>query len=414
MSARPSRCSRPGPAPTWRRSTIGKWLCLTARTGLLGLISPGLRASRCARCRWARWRSNRCGEAVTASSSRAGSSAPQHSLAGVLNNRPRATSSAQPRRRSGSDRARKARPSARERTRRGPPFLRAAICAMLTVSPFCVRLTPPPFAASNPLASELDHSACASAAAAGGMGVAGRTAPCDSVGADAVAGALPDTGSALGSKYTTADATSPISTSPSAVLFRGANHLAPRSDEMKSCAIRLTLNMSGGIYRPKIRTIKGYDPQAFAGGPSPAERSLGQPRTGPGQAAPNKRVTPATRPPLQGAKAQPGAPRSLHPGVRFGPNPFQPIRYCDFVASGGCSNRDAGSPRRPSRIRGSAHDAERQKRPPRGTPLPTRSGQATLRRSHASRKRCCLQGRTRPAMGTPGTCPPLCCGATRP
>ena len=47
----------------------------------------------------------------------------------------------------------------------------------------------------------------------------------------------------------------------------------------------------------------------------------------------------------------------------------------------GCSDRDAGSSPRPSRIRESARDAERQKRPPRRTPLPTRSGQATLRRS---------------------------------
>ena len=79
------------------------------------------------------------------------------------------------------------------------------------------------------------------------MGMAGRTAPCDSVGADAVAGALPDTGSLLGSMYTIADATSPISTSPSAVVFRGANHPPRRAEEMKSCATRLTLNMSGGI-----------------------------------------------------------------------------------------------------------------------------------------------------------------------
>ena len=176
------------------------------------------------------------------------------------------------------------------------------------------------------------------------MGVAGRTAPCDSVGADAVAGALPDTGSALGSKYTTADATSPISTSPSAVLFRGANHLAPRSDEMKSCATRLTLNMSGGIYRPKIRTIKGYDPQAFAGGPSPAERSLGPAAYRPRSGGPQQEGHP--RDPAATAGCQSAARRTPQPTSRstLRPEPVPTNQMLRFRRVRGCSNRDAGSP----------------------------------------------------------------------
>jgi hypothetical protein len=79
------------------------------------------------------------------------------------------------------------------------------------------------------------------------MGMAGRTTPGDCADGDAAAGVFPDTGSALGSKYAMADAASPISTSPSAVVFRGANHPSRRAEEMKSCATRLTLNISGGI-----------------------------------------------------------------------------------------------------------------------------------------------------------------------
>jgi hypothetical protein len=79
------------------------------------------------------------------------------------------------------------------------------------------------------------------------MGMAGRTTPGDCADGDAAAGVFPDTGSALGSKYAMADAASPISTSPSAVVFRGANHPSRRAEEKKSCATRLTRNMSGGI-----------------------------------------------------------------------------------------------------------------------------------------------------------------------
>ena len=81
--------------------------------------------------------------------------------------------------------------------------------------------------------------------------MAERTMPGTGAGGYAAAGALPDTDSPLGSKYTIADAASPISTSPSAALVRGANHLARSAEEMKSCATRLTLNMRGAIARER-------------------------------------------------------------------------------------------------------------------------------------------------------------------
>jgi hypothetical protein len=65
-------------------------------------------------------------------------------------------SSAQPSCRSYSDRAWKALPSAYEKTRRAA-FLPLAICAERAIWLFCVRLSPPPFAASKPLASEPAH-----------------------------------------------------------------------------------------------------------------------------------------------------------------------------------------------------------------------------------------------------------------
>jgi hypothetical protein len=73
-----SRCSRLSPAPTWRRSTIGKWLYLTVRTGLLGLISPGRMGELLRPLPPGRWRSNGCGEAVTARPS-PGPAAPRRS-----------------------------------------------------------------------------------------------------------------------------------------------------------------------------------------------------------------------------------------------------------------------------------------------------------------------------------------------